>query len=133
MQIKEEEENLRYLAKHSFDKTFPKLVKSLKGKNIIIYGAGPLFQLIKKHYDISDLNIIGIADKKYETSTEEVSELGYKIFRLDEIANSGADYILVSVKFYISVIEDLHERFKATNIKIKPLVQKSLWTILKEL
>ena len=133
MQIKEEEENLRYLAKHKFDKTFPKLIKSLKGKKVIIYGAGTLFQLIKKHYGVDGLNIVGIADRKYETSSEKTSDTGYKIYRLDEITDSDADCILVSVKFYTSIIEELYERFKDKKIKVKPLIRKSLWSILKEL
>ena len=133
MNIKEEEENLRYLAKHKLDKTLPKLIKKLQGKRVIIYGAGTLFHLIKKNYDITGLNIVGIADKKYETAYDMDQEYGYKIYKLGDINNSEADYILVSVKFYIPVLEDLYARFKNKNVKIKPLVKKSFWTILKEL
>lgn len=133
MNIKEEEENLRYLARHKLDKTLPKLIKKLRGKRVVIYGAGTLFHLIKKNYDISDLNIVGIADKKYETAYDIESEFGYKVYRLNEINNSEVDYILISVKFYIPILENLYERFKNKNVKVKPLIKKSLWTILKEL
>jgi hypothetical protein len=133
VQIKEEDENLRYLSKYKLDKTLPKLIKKLNGKKVIIYGEGTLFQLIKKYYDISDLNIIGIADKKFETSTENINENGYKIYRLNEIKTSGADYILVTQKFYVNILEGLYEQFKDTSIKIKPLVKKPFWTIMKEL
>ena len=133
MQIKEEDENLRYLKKYHFEKTLPKLVKQLKDKKAIMYGDGSIFQLIKKHYDLSGLNIIGIADKRYETSSEKVNENGYKIYRLDEIKDSEADYILVTIKFYVRILEDLYEQFKDTRIKIKPLVKKPFLTLLKEL
>ena len=133
MQIKEEDENLRYLKKYRFEKTLAKLVKQLKDKKVIIYGDGSIFQLIKKHYDLSGLNIIGIADKRYETSSETVNENGYKIYRLNEIEDSEADYILVTIKFYVRILEDLYEQFKYTRIKIKPLVKKPFLTLLKEL
>ena len=133
MQIKEEDENLRYLSKHKLHLTLPKLVKSLQGKKVIIYGAGTLFHLIKKNYDITGLNIVGIADKKYETSKDIETEYGYKVYKLDEIKDTDADCILVTVKFYIPILEDLYERYKNTNIKVKPLVKKSFWTLLKEL
>lgn len=131
--IKEEEENLRYLSKHNLNKTLSKLIRQLNGKRVIIYGDGTLFKLIMKNYDISGLNIVGIADRKYETSSLEINEDGYKIYRLNQIDKSCADYILVSVKFYVNIIENLYEKFKKTGVKVKPLVQKSLWTILKEL
>lgn len=129
----EEDGNLYYLSQHKLEKTLPKLIKKLKGKRVIMYGVGTLFQIIKKHYDISELNIVGVADKKFESSSDVEFAEGYKVYKLKDIKDSDVDCILVSVKFYIKVIEDLHERFKDTKIKVKPLVRKSLWTILKEL
>ena len=133
MYIKEEEENLCYLKENKFDKSFLKLIKKLKGKRIVIYGAGTLFMLIKKCYDISELNIVGVADKKFETSKDVLFENEYKIFKLNEITKNDVDCILVSVKFYVPVLEELYEKFKISGIKVLPFVKKSFWTLLKEL
>ena len=42
-----------------------KLNKKLKGKTIVIYGSGLLFQKVLSNYDLSELNIIGISDRKF--------------------------------------------------------------------
>ncbi len=131
MNIKEEEENLYYLKKNKLDKTLPELIKKLKNKRIVVYGAGTLFNLIKKHYDISGLNIVGIADRKFESSNCEYFD-NYKIFKLKEITKDDIDCILISVKFYTSILEELYDRYKSSKITVLPLVKKSLWTLLKE-
>ena len=129
---KEIEQNIHYLEKHKFQKTLPELIKRLKGRRVIIYGAGMLFNLIKEHYDLTGLNIVGITDKKFESSSDDKYE-DYKIYKLNEITKSDADCILVSTKFYLSIIENLYGKFKNSGIKILPLVKKSFFTLLKEL
>ena len=47
-----------------------KLARKYKNKKIIIYGAGEYFQILKNNFDLSKLNIVGIADKKFETSKD---------------------------------------------------------------
>ncbi len=130
MDIKEEEENLYYLKKYKFDKTLPKLIKKLKDKRVIIYGAGTLFGLIKKHYDLSGLNIVGIADRKFEATDNEYCD-NYKVFRLNEIKKDNADCILISVKFYTSILEELYDRYKNDKITVLPFVKKSIFALLK--
>ena len=55
----------QYLKEHNFDKHFENLCKQLKGKTVVIYGTGKMFQTIAKNYDLTKLNIIGVIDKKY--------------------------------------------------------------------
>ena len=47
-----------------------KLARKYKNKKIVIYGAGEYFQILKNNFDLSKLNIVGIADKKFETSKD---------------------------------------------------------------
>lgn len=133
-EIPDEAVNLNYLYKHKFNKTLPKLIKKLQGKQVLIYGAGIYFELIQKYFDLSGLNIVGISDKKFEMKDAKESFLGYKTFLPCEIVKLKPDYVLVATKFYIALIENLYyNTLKNSGIKIKPLVRKSLWTLLKEI
>ncbi|MGN1124646.1 MAG: hypothetical protein ACI4SM_00530 [Candidatus Gastranaerophilaceae bacterium] len=133
-EIKDEQTNLNYLYKFNFDKTLPKLVKKLKNKTVILYGAGVFLELIQKYFDISGLNVIGIADRKFSQHGENEEFLGYKVYSPDEIKDLKPDYVIVATKMYISIIEDLYYgTLKDSKIKIKPLLKKSFWTLLKEI
>ena len=132
--IKEERANLNYLFKHKFDKTLPKLIKKLKNKKVVFYGAGIYLEVIKKYFDISGINVIGIADKKFEIYCQNEEFLGYKTIAPSDIENIKPDYVIVTTKNYISIIEDLYfDLLKGKKIKIKPLVKKSFITLVKEI
>ena len=133
-EIKEEALSLNYLYEHKFDKTLTKLVKKLKNKSVVIYGAGIYFEAILKYFDLSGLNIIGVCDKRFEGHKDNEQFKGYKVYAPSEIKDAAPDYVLVATKFYISLIMKLNdELLKGSKIKIRPLVQKSLWTLLKEI
>lgn len=133
-EIRDERVNINYLYKYNFNKTLPKLIKKLKNKTIVFYGAGVYLELIQKYFDIKGLNVLGIADKKYEIHKSENMFLGYKTLAPSEIESVNPDYVIVSTKNYISIIEDLHYNIlHGTKIKIKPLVKKSLITLIKEI
>ena len=132
-EVKDEQSNLNYLYKQEFDKTLPKVLKKLRNKKIVFYGAGVYLELIKKYFDISDINVIALCDKKFENAN--VSEyLGYKTCKPAEIKELNPDYVIMTTKFYINIFEYLHDDLlKGTKIKIKPLVRKSFWTLVKEI
>ena len=133
-EISDEQANYNYLYKYNFDKTLPKLIKKLNGKTVMLYGAGVFLELIKKYFDISGLNIIGIADKRFENHSENEEFLGYKAYAPNEISNVNPDYVLVATKFYINIIESLYyNTLKGTKIKIKPLMKKPFFTLVKEI
>ncbi len=133
-EIKDERENLNYLFQYNFDKTLPKLVKKLKGKSIVLYGAGIFLELIKKYFNLSELNVIGIADRRFSSHGENEEFLGYKAISPDEIKSLKPDYVLVATKKYIDIIEDLYyNTLKGSKIKIKPLIKKDFWTLVKEI
>lgn len=132
--IKDEADNYNFLIKNKFDKTLPKLIKKLHNKKVVLYGAGSFLELIKKYFDISKLNVIGISDKRFSDLKTEKEFLGYKAISPNKIKELQPDCVLVSTKFYISIIEDLHYNIlKKSKIKIKPLVNKSFMTLFKEI
>ena len=125
------EEHLKYC---DFDKYFKKLVKKLKGKTIIIYGSGTLFQHIQKNYDLFELNIIGISDGKYLLEQEGQEDLGYKIIPKEKLEDYDVDVVLLGLQNYISVLCDFaSEIYKGKKTKIYPLVKIPLWKCLKDI
>lgn len=130
----DEIENYNYLCKFNFEKCLKKLNKKLKNKAIIIYGAGIFFQVIHKCFKLDELNIIGIADRKFINHEENEKFLGYKVYAPEEIKNVNPEYVLVATKYFIDVIEDLsYDLLKGTKIKIKPLLKKPILMLLKEI
>lgn len=133
-EIRDEQVNLNYLYEFNFDKTLPKLVKKLKNKSVVLYGAGVFLELIKKYFDISGLNIIGISDRRFENHLENEEFMGYKVYSPEELEELNPDYVLVATKNYINIIESLYyETLKGSKIKIKPLMQKPFMTLVKEI
>lgn len=132
--IKDEISNYNFLMKNKFDKTLPKLLKKVKNKRVIFYGAGVFLELIKKYFDISELNVIGISDKRFSSKDAETEFLGYKTISPEKIRDINPDYVIVATKYYINIIEDLHYNLlRKSKIKIKPLVDKSFLTLFREI
>ena len=129
--IKDEQINLNYLYKHKFDKTLPKLIKDMKDKKVVIYGAGTFFELMNKYFDFSELNIVAVADKKFEYHKEGETFLGKKVCSINEIEEIKPDYILLATKYYVNLIDKLMKK-ELHNIKIRPLVKKSFLELIKE-
>ncbi len=128
------DKELEYLKSVNFAKQLKKLNKKLKGKTVVIYGAGILFEKLKNNYDLSGLNIIGISDRKYTEEAEGQEHLGYKIIPLDRIADYKPDYVLISTLKFLSIMDDFKNNvFKGTKIKVLPLVDKPFFTLLKEI
>jgi hypothetical protein len=123
-----------YLKQMNFETNLKKLQKKLKSKTVIIYGTGLLFQFIQKNYDLSNLNIIGISDKKYTEKDEGQESLGYKIIPLNKIEEYKPDYVLLATQKFLPIMDDfLNNTFKSSKIKFLPLVDKPFFTLLKEI
>ena len=54
-----------YFEKHNTQKYINKLAKKYKGKKILLYGNGIISKVIKENYDLSNLNIVAITDRKF--------------------------------------------------------------------
>lgn len=125
---------LESLEEYKFKKQLEKLNKKLKNKTVVIYGTGLLFQKIKENYDLSNLNIIGVSDRKYTTEEEGRESFGYKIIPLEKIVDYKPDYILISTLKFLGIMDDFKNNvFKGTKIKVLPLVDKPFLTLLKEI
>ncbi len=132
--LSSEQDFIEYLKKINFSKHLAKIAKKLKEKKVIIYGAGAFFQTINREYDLSCLNIIAIADRKFVNHEDGEEFLGYRLCSPDEMESLQTDYVLVSMINFINVIEDLEETsLKNAKVKIKPLINKPFVDILKEL
>ena len=92
------------------------LKEKLQNKKVIIYGAGLLFQTIVENYDLSDLNIIGICDKKFSLDDEKKDFLGYNIIPFLKLPEYQAEYIIVAIRNYYPVITELKHIIKDINI-----------------
>ncbi len=124
----------QYLDEMKFEKYFETLKKKLKNKKSIIYGTGSLFQYINENFDLSELNIIGISDKKYSLSQEGEEEAGYRVVPKDKMIEYKPDYVIVAAQNYIGIIEDFEcNVFDKTKTKIKPLVKMPILTLIKEI
>ena len=84
---------LTYFKEVNAQKQINKLARKYKNKKIVIYGAGEYFRILKENYDLSKLNIVGIADKKFETNKDANIGTGMRI----EITLNGesVQYIVV--------------------------------------
>ncbi len=123
-------EHIEYLKKIEFDKRLRALERKLKNKKIVLYGAGTFFQDLVKVYDLTKLNIIGIADRTfYNAEDMDKTFLGYTKFNFDDIITNAPDYILVSTLKSVDIIEELNAKV-SKNIKVRPLIKKpvkDLW------
>ena len=70
-----------------------------------------LFQLINEKYDLSNINIIGISDRKYNPEDEGKEELGYKVIPMVKMPDYSPDYVLVATLNYIDIIENFENTF----------------------
>jgi len=132
--IKDGKQNLEYLLKYKFDKYLPILVKKLKGKTAIFYGAGVYLELIQHYFDISELNVIGITDRKYKDVSDEQEIYGYKICKFEQITELNPDYVIITAKRFIPIWESLYFGFlEKTKIKIIPILKKNIFALLCEM
>ena len=79
----------------SFGKSIKKLFVDLKNKKVLLYGAGQGYFYLNNMYKITDkLNVVAIADKKFEKNSEDIT--GLKQIIPDDIANTEYDAILIT-------------------------------------
>ncbi len=107
------------------------LKKRLQNKKIIIFCAGEFSRCLFKNYDLSGLNIIAIADRRFEE--ERIHEFyGIKCIKPQDIKNTDCDMILISaydfVKFYDILTNTI---IKDCDIEIAPIIQTNLSDIMQ--
>ena len=98
------------------------LSKIFNGKKVLLYGAGIVSQVLADKYDLSNLNIVGISDKRFENFDENTYK-GYKAIKPNELKNTEFDYILFTMKLYKNI---------ETGLRKQGITQKSLPLIKKD-
>lgn len=124
---------LDYLKKYNFEKQLKKLNKKLKGKKVVLYGAGAFFEALNANYDLSGLNVVALGDKRFE-DVRESEFLGYKTCVPDDIQDINPDVVLVSTLEFVNLMDFLAcELLVDTKIKVKPLVKLPFFKLIKEI
>lgn len=90
--------------KIKYDCNIAKNLKILENKKILIYGAGTNFNRFIENYPLLDLNIVGIADIKFDESTEYS---GLKAIPPNDIINHDFDLVLITMAHYEPIIQML--------------------------
>lgn len=75
---------------------YNKILNKLKNKRVIIYGAGKFFRNLD--FDFSQLNIVGIVDKKFTIEERGNSFHGLTIIPYQYLNHNDADFILLALE-----------------------------------
>lgn len=97
--LRYEKDWIEYLEKINQKKFLEILAKHLKNKKVVFYGAGLTAKVLLENYDFSKFNIVGISDKKFET-TNNTEFYGLKTFTPDNLKTLDYDVILFTLKEY---------------------------------
>lgn len=111
------------LKKRRVKRRIKNLAKKYKNKNILIYGASKLFDEIQNSYDLTKLNIIGITDTNFISSTENYGD--YKAVLPSQIADLNPDIILISDLLSYNIEKYLRSILPKNNkIKVEPIIKR---------
>lgn len=122
-----------YLAKKKAQKAIDKIAKQYEGKSIILYGAGLFAGDLLRNYDISKLNVIGVADLKFQGNYEG-DYYGYKKFGPEDLLETEFDLLLITV-YDEKPIKDYLKRdlFQGEDLRfeLKSLISLNIFEYIK--
>lgn len=98
------------------------LSKKLKNKKVLLYGAGLTAEIILKNYNLKNIDIIGISDRRYEDDSDGDFH-GIKKIKPSEIKNCDFDAILFTMKLYEKIAKSFQK--DGINKKMLSVVKKS--------
>lgn len=104
-----------YIKKHSAKDLTPIIVNHLIQKNIneiIVYGAGDVFEKLEKHLKKTNIKILHLIDKKAEK--KEFVLNSYKVKSKNSLLKSNAPIIVASIAFADEITKNL-ENYKKEN------------------
>lgn len=122
-----------YLEKKKAQKCIDQIAKQFDDKKVVLYGAGFFASELLRNYDFSKLNILGIADKKFQEDTEG-DYYGYKKIAPYDILEMDLDLLLITtyddepVKDYLE--GDLLQG-EDVKFSVKTLIKMGLWDYIK--
>lgn len=122
-----------YLHKKQAQKVIDKVAKQYEGKSIILYGAGLFAGDLLRNYDVSKLNIIGVADLRFQNNYEG-DYYGYKKFGPADLLETDFDLLLITT-YDDKPIKDYLKRdlFQGEDVKFefKTLIRLNLLEYIK--
>ena len=124
-----------YLEKKKAQKAIDKIAKQYKGKDVILYGAGFMASDLLRNYDFKKLNVVGVADIKFQDD-ENGDFYGYKKMGPYDILEKDFDLLLITtyddepVKDFFN--DDLFEG-EEIKFKVKTLIKMNLWDYIKQI
>ena len=125
---------LKYFKDVNAQKQINRLVKKYKNKKIVIYGAGEYFNILNENYDLSKLNIVGIADRKFGL-TKDANKTKYLPLAPEELKEFDFDIIMVALYDDIAILDYLEYNLligtKNENKKVISIIEPNLWYLIK--
>lgn len=119
---------VKYLEDIKAQKKIDKACKKYKGKRVALYGAGSFADVLFSNYDLSGLNIVAVADKKFEESERKFHNVENCITPA-ELKTFDCDVILISnqkIMYFWDFLErSLLKGSKNQYVPVKPLLQFS--------
>lgn len=124
-----------YLEKKKAQKVIDETAEKYKDKKIVLYGADLFAGDLFRNYDISKLNILGVADKTFQNHCEG-DYYGYKKFTPLDLLETDFDLLLITAYDDTDIKEYLKKDLlqgEEIKFKIKTLIKLSLFEYIKEL
>ncbi len=127
-EIREKKDWIEYFDKIDEQKYLDKLANKLKNKKVMLYGAGMIAEVLLENYDLSNFNIVGISDKRFER-TEEREFHGINAVKPEDIKNESLDAILFCMKLFITPAKSLKE--SGIKCKMFSAIKKSSYYVVR--
>ena len=119
-------EFVEYLKIYNAQEKINKLAKRYKNKKVALYGAGQFAQCIFQNCDLSKLNIIAIADKRFENINQKHNFFGLNCIKPNDLKTMDFDVIFITnfdVERFIEILdESVLYGTKNANVEIRPLI-----------
>ncbi len=126
---------LEYLKKYDAQKKINKLAKKYKNKRVIIYGAGQFAKIVFENFDMSKLNIIAVADKKFEQEGEH-EFFNLNCVKPNDLRDMDYDVILIAnfdYKMFSYILdENILYGTKNVAVEIRPLINLEFMDLFKK-
>jgi len=117
-----------YFKMYDTQKKIDKLAKRYKNKKVAIYGAGLYSRTLFENYDLSKLNIVAVADLKFNDESKR-DFFNYNCIPSNELGEIDCDVILIANQDYYHFLSILDNqilfRTKNEDVEIRPLFRLS--------